>query len=182
MLTVIIVCEVLFWVVLLIGLAVRYKLGWSSASWLLLASTPVIDAILLVVTLADLARGADSNFSHGLSAFYIGYSLIFGRQTIRWMDRLAAYRFGRQRKPEKEDVVVRHSATYQWRQFRKMLQASVIVVAVLVAGLLLSDPEAQFWLWYWLIVVVFTAVTWFAIGPLRAMVQRRQQDVLSRRI
>ncbi|MDZ7917352.1 MAG: hypothetical protein U5O16_36925 [Rhodococcus sp. (in: high G+C Gram-positive bacteria)] len=174
MLTAIVVCEIFFWVVLLAGLSVRYHLRRRRLSWLLLASTPLIDVVLLVLTLGDLARGSDSHFTHGLSAFYIGYSVFFGPQTIRWLDRWAAYRVGVGRKPVKLDQRVRDSAPYQWGQFRKAMYACGSVVVILVACLSVSEQSAQFWIWYWLIATVFTVLLWFSIGPVRAMVGARR--------
>lgn len=69
MLPYIIAGEVLFWLLLLGGLGARYILRQRTVSTILLVSTPVVDAAILALTYVDLARGAPSDFSHGLAAF-----------------------------------------------------------------------------------------------------------------
>lgn len=82
----IIACEVLFWVVLLLGLVVRYTLKKPKLGFALLALTPVIDLLLLAATGIDLYRGAVATRAHALAAVYISVSVIFGKSMISWAD------------------------------------------------------------------------------------------------
>ncbi|MGH8878580.1 MAG: hypothetical protein ACRD0P_14755, partial [Stackebrandtia sp.] len=90
---VIIGCEVGFWALLGGGLAVRYFLKMRRLSSALLISVPLIDVVLLAVSIVDMRAGADAGIRHGLAAIYIGYSIMFGHRTIRWADQHFAHRF-----------------------------------------------------------------------------------------
>lgn len=104
MLGVIIGCEVAFWVLILAGLACRYLLKWKKTGSALLLLTPVVDVVLLAVTVAHLRQGAEATFAHGLSAVYIGVSIAFGHGMVRWADERFAHRFagGRRRRPSRD--------------------------------------------------------------------------------
>lgn len=90
---VIIGCEVGFWVLLGLGLVVRYFLKLRTLSNILLISVPLIDVVLLVFSIVDMRAGADGGVRHGLAAVYIGFSLMFGHRTMRWADQRFAHRF-----------------------------------------------------------------------------------------
>ncbi|CAM5444816.1 hypothetical protein SGLAM104S_02192 [Streptomyces glaucescens] len=55
----IIACEVGFWVLLALGLAVRYLLKWRRTSNVLLLCEPVLELVLFVATAVDLKNGAE---------------------------------------------------------------------------------------------------------------------------
>ncbi|WP_217594184.1 hypothetical protein [Cohnella sp. GbtcB17] len=93
MIGVIIGCEIAFWVFILAGLTCRYLLKWKKTGSALLLLTPVVDIVLLAVTVAHLRQGAEATFAHGLSAVYIGVSIAFGHAMIRWADERFAHRF-----------------------------------------------------------------------------------------
>ncbi|TGV02783.1 hypothetical protein EN829_056635, partial [Mesorhizobium sp. M00.F.Ca.ET.186.01.1.1] len=82
----IVACEIGFWVVIALGLAVRYGLGKERLGLFILALTPVVDLVLLAVTSVDLYRGATATMAHALAAVYIGVSIAFGKGMIRWAD------------------------------------------------------------------------------------------------
>lgn len=83
----IVACEVAFWVVIITGLIARYLLRKERLGFLLLALTPVIDLILLIITGLDLYRGATATSAHAISAVYIGVSIAFGKSIIVWADK-----------------------------------------------------------------------------------------------
>src|SRR5215813_11115023 len=85
--------EIAFWVVLGAGLAARYLLRWRRVSTVLLIGVPLVDVVIFVATAVDLARGATADFSHGLAAAYIGFSVAFGPGLVRWADQRFAHRF-----------------------------------------------------------------------------------------
>lgn len=82
----IVVCEIAFWVVILIGLSLRYVFKLKKLGFFFLALTPLIDIILIAITSLDLYRGATATVAHGLAAVYIAVSLAFGKNMIAWMD------------------------------------------------------------------------------------------------
>jgi len=82
----IVCCEILFWIVIVAGLIVRYGFRREKLGFRLMAMSPVIDIVLLVLTVFDLSRGSTATLAHGLAAIYIGVSLAFGKQMIAWAD------------------------------------------------------------------------------------------------
>lgn len=82
----IVFCEIIFWVFVLSGLAVRYLLKKKTLSMVLLALTPLIDLVLLATTVLDLRNGTAPTMAHGLAAIYIGVSIAFGKKMIAWAD------------------------------------------------------------------------------------------------
>ncbi|MBT2410117.1 MULTISPECIES: hypothetical protein [unclassified Streptomyces] len=91
--TLIIICEIGFWVLLAAGLATRYLLRMERTGLALLLCEPLLEVVLLVVTALDLKNGADPNWTHGLAALYIGYTVGHGHRTVKWLDGHAAHRF-----------------------------------------------------------------------------------------
>ncbi|WCF05835.1 hypothetical protein NDS46_15690 [Paenibacillus thiaminolyticus] len=92
----IVASEIGFWVVILLGLFVRYVLKRQKLGLILLALTPVIDLILLVTTSIDLYGGATATTAHALAAVYIGVSIAFGKDMIAWADERFRYYVARQ--------------------------------------------------------------------------------------
>ncbi|MFF5974443.1 hypothetical protein ACFY7C_23270 [Streptomyces sp. NPDC012769] len=92
--TLIVVCEVGFWVLLAAGLAARYLLRMPRTGLALLLCEPLLEVLLLVVTTIDLKNGADPSWRHGLAAVYIGYTVGHGHRTVKWLDGHAAHRLG----------------------------------------------------------------------------------------
>lgn len=87
----IVFCEIAFWVVIVLGLAVRYLFKQHTLGLLFLSLTPVIDLILLAATGVDLYRGASATAAHGIAAVYIGISIAYGKQMIQWADEKFQY-------------------------------------------------------------------------------------------
>ncbi|MFI2368978.1 hypothetical protein [Streptomyces sp. NPDC018833] len=92
--TLIVVCEVGFWVLLAAGLATRYLLKMPRTGAALLLCEPLLEVVLLVATAVDLENGAEPSWKHGLAALYIGYTVGHGHRTVQWLDGHAAHRFG----------------------------------------------------------------------------------------
>ena len=84
-------CEIAFWVLLAAGMSVRYLLRRPRTGAVLLAAVTLVDVVLLVASVIDLQHGGEPSFRHSLAAIFIGVSVGFGHQTIRWADRWAAY-------------------------------------------------------------------------------------------
>ncbi|MFF4169102.1 hypothetical protein [Streptomyces sp. NPDC001744] len=92
--TLVVVCEVGFWILLAAGLAARYPLKMPRTGLALLLCEPLLEVLLLVVTAIDLRNGAVPDWTHGLAALYIGYTVGHGHRTVKWLDGHAAHRLG----------------------------------------------------------------------------------------
>jgi hypothetical protein len=92
-LTVIVACEIGFWVTVLGGLAARYLLHRRRLSLVLLLTAPLLDVVLLVTTAADLRSGSTASLEHGLAALYLGFSVAYGHRLVHWADVRFAHRF-----------------------------------------------------------------------------------------
>ncbi|MGA6221962.1 hypothetical protein ACPESV_16730 [Streptomyces umbrinus] len=97
--TLIVVCEVGFWVLLAAGLAFRYLFKMPRMGLALLLCEPLLEVVLLVVTAMDLKDGAEPSWKHGLAALYIGYTVGHGHRTVKWLDGHAAHRLGGAARP-----------------------------------------------------------------------------------
>ena len=93
MIALIVACEVGFWLLLGAGLAARYLLRARALSTALLLAVPLVDVVLLAATVIDLRRGGAAGLSHGLAAVYLGVSVAYGHQLVRWADQRFAHRF-----------------------------------------------------------------------------------------
>ncbi|GAA4296687.1 hypothetical protein GCM10023086_10430 [Streptomyces venetus] len=87
-------CEIGFWVLLAAGLSARYLLRMPRLGLGLLLCEPLLEVVLLVATVLDLRSGAEPNWTHGLAALYIGYTVGHGHRTVKWLDGHAAHRLG----------------------------------------------------------------------------------------
>ncbi|MEI5006217.1 hypothetical protein RB196_01610 [Streptomyces sp. PmtA] len=132
--TLIIVCEVGFWVLLAAGLATRYLLRMPRTGLAILLMEPLLEIVLLVVTALDLRNGADPSWKHGLAALYIGYTVGHGHRTVRWLDGHAAHRLGGGPPPVKPP---RHGAARARHEGRVWL-GTVVGAAVATALLQLA--------------------------------------------
>lgn len=98
----IIAAEIGFWVVIIFGLVARYVFERKRLGIFLLALTPIVDLLLLAFTSMDLLKGGIATEVHALAAVYLGISIAFGRNLIRWADARFLYYFKRVgEKPEK---------------------------------------------------------------------------------
>ncbi|MGP7816739.1 2TM domain-containing protein [Niallia sp. 01092] len=95
-------CEIAFWIVVTVGLCCRYIFHQKKLGNILLLLTPFIDLFLLLFTVVDLKNGSPASTVHGLAAVYIGVTIGFGHQLIKWMDQRFAYQFANGPKPEKK--------------------------------------------------------------------------------
>lgn len=105
--TVIVVCEIAFWVAIISGLALRYLARMPRAGLLVLALVPLIDLVLLIATAVNLRSGESATVAHSLAAFYLGFSIAYGHRMIRWADIRFAHRYADGPRPEKP-----HGAAY----------------------------------------------------------------------
>jgi len=169
MLAVIAAGEIGFWVLIGAGLAARYLLRAPTLGAVLLASTALVDLVVLIATVIDLQRGAVANWSHGLAAAYIGVSVAFGRRMIRWADQQFAYRFAGGPVPDQPPKHGPERVRYEWQQWARFALAWAIACGLILAMIVLVDsPERTEQLWTWLLRLTTVLVIWFVGWPLWA--------------
>ncbi len=158
-------CEILFWVLIAAGLVARYALNRERLGGILLAATPVVDLLLLLFVSIDIRRGAEFHPQHALAAVYLGCSLAFGHDMLRWADRKVAERFAGQ--PRTPKPIGMGHAAQERRGWLKHALAWGIGTAVLgflylLAGLP-DDPGQFFELSYmWAIILVIDFIWSFS--------------------
>ncbi|MBX9394292.1 hypothetical protein K4749_11950 [Streptomyces sp. TRM72054] len=140
--TLIIVCEVGFWVLLAAGLFFRYVLRMRRTGLGLLLLEPLLEVVLLVATAIDLKNGADPSWKHGLAALYIGYTVGHGHRTVKWLDGHAAHRFGGAAPPVKPPRYGMARARHEGRVWLgSAVGAAVASVLLLIARWYVDDPS-----------------------------------------
>ncbi|MEU6453673.1 hypothetical protein [Streptomyces sp. NPDC047065] len=140
--TLIIVCEIGFWVLLAAGLSVRYLLRMPRTGMALLLCEPLLEVVLLVVTALDLKNGADPSWKHGLAALYIGYTVGHGHRTVKWLDGHAAHRIGGAPKPSRPPRYGMARARHEGRVWLGTLLAAAVATGLLqIAMWYVDDPS-----------------------------------------
>ncbi|WP_018750973.1 hypothetical protein [Paenibacillus sanguinis] len=129
----IIACEIAFWVVIAAGLIVRYMLKQPKLGLFLLALTPVIDLLLLIITGVDLYNGAVATTAHALAAVYIGVSIAFGKSMIAWADRWFRYLMTKQEEAKPPKRYGREYARHELKGFLRHLLSFLIGAGLLAA-------------------------------------------------
>ncbi|MER5443457.1 hypothetical protein [Streptomyces sp. NPDC002790] len=132
--TLIVICEVAFWVLLAAGLALRYWAKMPRASVAVLLCEPLLEVVLLVVTAIDLKNGAEPDWKHGLAAVYIGYSVALGHYTIQWADVRVAHRFAGGPPPSTPKYGVPR-AIHEWKLAVRWILAAAIAMGLLQAAI-----------------------------------------------
>ncbi|MFI0922500.1 hypothetical protein ACH4TP_00980 [Streptomyces sp. NPDC021012] len=157
--TLIVVCEVGFWVLLAAGLATRYLLKKPRAGMALLLCEPLLELVLLVVTAIDLKNGAEPGWEHGLAALYLGYTAGHGHRTVKWLDGHAAHRLGGAPPPPKPPRYGMARARHEGRIWLgTLIGGAVATVLLLLAIWYVGDDGNTDSLWSWM----FAA--WRAVG------------------
>ncbi|MFI7339495.1 hypothetical protein ACIBUY_16375 [Streptomyces sp. NPDC050085] len=128
--TLIVICEVAFWVLLAGGLALRYWAKMPRASVAVLLCEPLLEVVLFVVTAIDLKNGAEPDWKHGLAAVYIGYSLALGHYTIQWVDVRVAHRWAGGPPPSTPKYGVPR-AIHEWQIAARWILAALIAIGLL---------------------------------------------------
>lgn len=138
----IIACEIGFWVFVLAGLTSRYIFKKKRLGTFLLICSPIVDLILLIVTVFDLKNGAVATIFHGIAAIYIGVSVAFGHQMIKWADARFSYRFGNGNEPMKIKYGKAHARKEREGWYRHLL-SWLIGGGILVGIILYINDHSQ---------------------------------------
>ncbi|GIH24898.1 hypothetical protein Aph01nite_32080 [Acrocarpospora phusangensis] len=143
MLGLIIACEVGFWVFLGLGLLARYGLRLKRVSAVLLLCVPLIDVVLLVAAVIDMRSGAVATWQHGLAAAYLGYSVVFGHRTVRWVDEHVAHRFAGGPAPWKPPSGGSARTRYEWGFWLKIVLAYGISCVLLLGAIVMVGDSSR---------------------------------------
>lgn len=146
----ILACDVLFWIFLVGGLAARYAAGWRTLGGGLLLCVPLIDVVLLGATVVSIQDGAGPTVWHGLSAAYLGLTVVYGHRTVRWADAKFARRFGAGAAPPRPRLHGRAAVVDAWKSWFRFLLAYAISVGMifgLVAPVGTLDKGAPLLVW-----------------------------------
>lgn len=166
MLILIAACEVGFWLILAMGLGLRYLTPLRRTSSVVLACVPVTDLVLLAATVVHLHSGARPAATDGLAAVYLGVSIAFGPTMLHWADARFAHRFAGAPavKPPKFG---REHARHERRMWLRHLLAFSIGSALLLAGTTLTRDTHQTsmllsWIPRWGVVLAIDAIWSFS--------------------
>ncbi|PJE96044.1 hypothetical protein CUT44_19805 [Streptomyces carminius] len=129
--TLIIVCEVGFWVLLAVGLALRYLARRPRLGAAVLLCEPLLELVLLAATAIDLRGGAEGNWTHGLAAVYVGFTVAYGHYMIKWADGHFAHRFAGGPPPVRPPKYGRARAVHEWRMCARSVLGALVAMALL---------------------------------------------------
>ncbi|BAC70586.1 putative membrane protein [Streptomyces avermitilis MA-4680 = NBRC 14893] len=133
--TLVIACEVAFWVLLAAGLTFRYAFRMPRTGLALLLCEPLLEVVLFAVTAIDLRNGAEPDWKHGLAAVYIGFTVGLGHSTIKWADARVAHRFAGGPPPVRPPKYGVARAVHEWRVAGRWILAAVVATALLQAAI-----------------------------------------------
>lgn len=132
--TLIVACEIAFWVLLAVGLALRYGARRPRLGAAVLLCEPVLELVLLAVTAVDLKNGAEPDWKHGLAAVYVGFTAGLGHSTVKWVDARVAHRFAGGPPPVKPPKYGKARAVHEWKVAGRWTVAAATALALLQAA------------------------------------------------
>ncbi|MDJ0462273.1 hypothetical protein [Streptomyces sp. H27-C3] len=133
--TLIVICEVGFWVLLAGGLALRYVARMPRAGAAVLLMEPLLEVVLLVVTAIDLKNGAEPDWKHGLAAVYVGFTLVMGHRTIKWIDARVSHRYFGGAAPVAPPKYGMARAVNEWKIAGRWVLAAAIALGLLQSAI-----------------------------------------------
>lgn len=131
----IIACEIGFWVLLALGLSLRYLARMPRAGAAVLLCEPLLELVLLVVTAIDLRNGAEPDWKHGLAAVYIGFTVTHGHHLVKWADARFAHRFSGGPPPRRAPKYGTARLVHEWKTAARWIGAAAIAAALLQAAI-----------------------------------------------
>ena len=162
----IIACEIGFWVILALGLFVRFVLNLTTLSKFILLCVPLLDIALLVATVFDLNSGRPAEFAHGLAAVYLGFTVVYGHTIIQWADSYVSYKFYSGKDPE--NIAYGWSyAKYEWLLwFKGLLACAIAAILLFIAIFFIDNPETTEALAQWYSYLFWILAVWLVGWPL----------------
>lgn len=162
----IIACEISFWVVLALGLFVRFVLNLNSLSKFILLCVPLLDIALLIATVFDLNNDKPAEFAHGLAAVYLGFTVVYGHSIIQWADSYVSYKFYSGKNPKNIDHGWSY-AKFEWQQWLKaVLACGIAAILLSIAIFFIDNPENTEALIEWYSILISLLAIWLVGGPL----------------
>lgn len=161
-------CELAFWVLLLGGLTARYVLGRARLGAIVLLCVPLVDVALCTVTAVDLANGTRADWTHGVAAAYLGFSVAFGPALIRSADRRFARRLADSAPARARLAPTAGRQAAEWRLWGRCLLACLVASAVLGALVLAGGAEQTRARWAgggWFAQLGVLCGIWLVLGP-----------------
>ena len=158
-------CEIGFWVLLAAGMVTRYLLRLPRVGMVLLAMVPLVDVVMLVASVIDIRSGAEPSAKHSLAAIFIGVSVAFGHQSLKWADGWAAYKFAGGPRPRKPRKGTREKARRERQGWYRHLLAYGIGAGLMIGLGLLSGQGFDTLLgpvWPWTVVLVIDGFVSFS--------------------
>lgn len=164
----IIAMEITFWILIGLGLLLRYPLRRPRAGLVAFLLTPLVDVILLTLVVLDLRGGGHPSWAHTMAAFYIGFSVMFGHRMISWADRTYRVRVRGENVPKPVSTT---PVRDEWLSLLRAVGAvGIAVVAIEIVIAFAASPDA-----YQLRGAWFTAgiilVIWLITGPVWEMLR-----------
>ena len=162
---VIVLCEIGLWILLGLGLVLRYPARQKRLGGIVLLMIPLLDVVLVVATAIDLAGGATFDVTHGLAGIYLGFSVAFGPAIVRWADARFAHRFAGGPAPVKPRIRAEKQSALWKEWYRVVIAAAIASGAFLLLMLLATDGNAVESLWWWIGRVWVVVAFWLLFGP-----------------
>ncbi|ACY19533.1 hypothetical protein Gbro_0185 [Gordonia bronchialis DSM 43247] len=163
-------CEIGFWVLVIVGLGVRYLLHRRGLSQVVLWSVPVLDVVLLSAVAVDLQSGAEVTTIHRIAGIYLGVTIAFGHSMIRWADVRFAHRFANGPKPSKPPKRGMPALRYETRTFAQwLLAAAIAAAAILLLEATVADDRQRAALDGVFPMLGVVTVIWLVTGPVWAL-------------
>ena len=170
----VVACEIAFWVFLAAAVVARYVLHRRRTSTVLLLCEPLLEVVLLVVTVGDLLRGAEPTWTHGLAALYLGFTVGFGALTVHRVDFWVAHRFAGGPAPEPRPKHGAAARAHEWRLWVRVLVAWLVACSVLgILMLIATEPDQREVLLTWAGRATIVLVAWLVLGPLWSEIASR---------
>ncbi|HIW28816.1 MAG TPA: hypothetical protein H9987_02225 [Candidatus Luteococcus avicola] len=163
-------CEIAFWLLILVGLSVRYLAGHRTLGLTLLAAAPLIDLVLLGASAVSARQGDPLGLGHALAPIYIGFSVAHGKVLIRWADVRFAHLVGGGAAPVR--ATGRAHTLDCWRDLARTVLAAAVTMVLTAGMIVLADSDqataALSRTHRWMAVVVVAEALWalsFTIWP-----------------
>ncbi|MET9720924.1 hypothetical protein ABZZ46_36760 [Streptomyces rochei] len=93
---------------------------------------------------------AEPTVWHGLSAAYLGITVVYGHRTVRWVDAKFARRFGEAAAPPRPKLCGRAAVADAWKSWFRFLLAYAISVGLIFGLVVLAgtlDDSAPLLVW-----------------------------------
>ena len=160
-------CEIAFWIVLALGLSLRYVYRRRRVSGFVLLLLPVVDLFLLAFTALDLRAGTVATNAHGLAVAYLGFTVAFGPMMVRRTDAWFAHRYAGGPPPVKLATSGWPAVVDDLKLWARCIVAWAITLALMGSLItLIGNDATTAALLPWYRIAFGGVVVWFVLGPL----------------